>query len=67
MSALPLKADIRRRDWHVRLGPISDVGRTQGIELATDQLSLKNPLSRGSGCWEKVATGFAAPSINADW
>jgi hypothetical protein len=26
MSALPLKADIRERDWHVRFVPGADIG-----------------------------------------
>jgi hypothetical protein len=26
MSALPLKADIRRHDWDVRFVPIADIG-----------------------------------------
>ena len=25
MSVLPLKADIRRRDWHVRFVPLADI------------------------------------------
>jgi hypothetical protein len=25
MSVLPLKADIRQREWHVRLVPLADV------------------------------------------
>ena len=27
MSVLPLKADIRQREWHVRYVPIADIGR----------------------------------------
>ena len=26
MSAIPLKADIRQPEWHVRLVPIADLG-----------------------------------------
>ena len=31
MSDLPLKVDIRQREWHVRLVPIADIGKRIGL------------------------------------
>ena len=31
MSALPPKADIAERDWHVRFVPITDIERKSGL------------------------------------
>ena len=38
MSDLPLKADIRRREWHVRYVPIADSG------AVVDQLAYPTPI-----------------------
>jgi hypothetical protein len=32
MSVLPLKADIRQREWHVRLVPLADIRRGQSMQ-----------------------------------
>ena len=53
MSVLPLKADIRQREWHVRLVPIADVRAIS--EEASELLPTFNRKTRQGVCYDRPA------------
>jgi hypothetical protein len=46
MSVLPLKADIRQREWHVRYVPIADIAQ-QAAPVAVGQVTPYKILGSG--------------------
>ena len=45
MSALPLKADIRQREWHVRYVPLADITKISVLRPAEQPSRRFPPMS----------------------